>query len=84
MHWQGHQYLTSVPKVINSDDRIGWGGFLPFWYKSMHIIHVFTSLHIRQSLWDFFRAAFPAVTYCLASATLTDDAVKDIQSMPKI
>ena len=37
--------------------------------------------HIRQSLWDFFIAAFPRVTYCLSSATLTDDAVKDIQSI---
>ena len=68
--------------MINSDDRIGWGGFLPFWYKSIiHFTIVHTgSVYIRQSLWDFFRAAFPQVTYCLASATLTDDAVKDIQS----
>ena len=36
-------------------------------------------LILRQSLWDFFRAAFPRATYCLASATLTDSAVKDIQ-----
>ena len=34
---------------------------------------------LRQSLWDFFRAAFPRATYYLASATLTDSAVKDIQ-----
>ena len=35
----------------------------------------------RQSLWDFFLASFPCVTYCLASATLTDEAVLDILSI---
>ena len=35
----------------------------------------------RQSLWDYLRAAFPRLTYCLASATLTNSAVDDILSI---
>lgn len=34
----------------------------------------------RQELWDFFRATFHRAVYYLASATLTNSAVKDIQS----
>jgi hypothetical protein len=33
---------------------------------------------IRQELWDWFASTFPRATYCLASATLTDEAVCDI------
>ena len=33
-----------------------------------------------QSLWDWLMAALPEAKFCLASATLTDNAVKDITS----
>ena len=36
---------------------------------------------LRQQLWDFFKAAFPNAGYLLCSATMTDAAVTDIQSM---
>ena len=35
----------------------------------------------RPDLWNWFSAAFPNAKYCLASATLTDAAVKDMQGV---
>ena len=32
-------------------------------------------------MWDFLKAAFPAAIYCLCSATMTDEAITDVQSM---
>ena len=38
----------------------------------------------RPDLWQWLSAAFPRAKYCLASATLTDASVKDMQGFPSI
>ena len=41
-------------------------------------------LFSRPDLWQWLSAAFPRAKYCLASATLTDASVKDMQGFPSI
>ena len=37
--------ITKSSKVANSDSKIGWGGFLPFWY-----IHIISYVEIQKTL----------------------------------
>ena len=69
-------------KVLNSDQSIGWTGFLPFWYCLVVEFQVLLRI-LRQQLWDFFKASFPKAGYLLCSATMTDAAVIDIKSSRK-
>ena len=39
-------------------------------------------LFSRPDLWQWLSAAFPRAKYCLASATLTDASVEDMQGFP--
>ena len=48
--------------------------------KLQHMVGDHNHFH-RQSLWDFLKAAFPSANYCLCSATMTDEAIKDVQCM---
>ena len=50
-------------------------------FGTYHILRLRSKSHwkFRQPLWDFLTATFSQSVYCLASATLTDSAVKDIQ-----
>ena len=73
--------LVHCTQVINTDQKIGWTGFLPYWYRNSTISRALLFLGLRQSLWNWIMAAFPSATFCLASATLTDSAVEDIKSI---
>ena len=41
--------ITKSSKVANSDSKIGWGGFLPFWYISYPKVEIQKSLKIQAT-----------------------------------
>ena len=88
LSWRGPGTLWRIlnfPLPISIGDQfrpISWVGWLP----ALLVLFLLQNkpqwwFILRQSLWDFFRAAFPSASYCLCSATMTDEAVKDVQSM---